>query len=92
MNRINRVGRQTLAAMALLCVAALILSLAGCQTAEECLAADDRQCQSYGVQPGSAGYVQCRMNLDTNRANVRAAERFGNSAGLVGTIERWSDR
>jgi hypothetical protein len=30
---------------------------------------DDSQCRSYGVQPGSDGYVACRMNLATNRAN-----------------------
>jgi hypothetical protein len=29
--------------------------------------ADDAQCRSYGVQPGSPGYVQCRMNLDNAR-------------------------
>jgi primosomal replication protein N len=31
-------------------------------------AGDDAQCQSYGVMPGSPGYVQCRMNLDNQRA------------------------
>jgi hypothetical protein len=65
--------------------------LGGCQTTEERVAADDRQCQSYGVQPGSPAYVQCRMNLDNNRAAVKASERFGNSGGLAGAIERWSE-
>jgi hypothetical protein len=31
-------------------------------------ASDDAQCQSYGVMPGSPGYVQCRMNLDNQHA------------------------
>jgi outer membrane biogenesis lipoprotein LolB len=31
-------------------------------------ASDDAQCQSYGVSPGSPGYVQCRMNLDNQHA------------------------
>jgi hypothetical protein len=28
----------------------------------------DAKCQSYGVAPGSPGYVQCRMNLDNQAA------------------------
>jgi hypothetical protein len=32
------------------------------------LASDDAQCRSYGVQPGSPPYVQCRMNLNNLRA------------------------
>ena len=67
----------------------LTLLLAGCQatTAEQRIAADDRQCQSYGVAPGSPGYVQCRSNLDANRANVRAAQRFGTGEGLISRIQ-----
>jgi hypothetical protein len=33
-------------------------------------ASDDAQCRSYGVTPGSPGYVQCRMNLDNQHAAV----------------------
>lgn len=66
----------------------LALLLAGCQTTEERLAADDAQCRSYGSKPGESAYMQCRMNLDTNYANVKASERFGNSGGLVGAIQR----
>lgn len=63
----------------------LALMLSGCQTTnpEAQIAADDRQCQSYGVAPGSPGYVQCRSNLDTNRANIKAAQRFGTGEGLL---------
>ena len=53
------------------------LLLAGCQTTEERFAKDDAQCQSYGVAKGTPAYTQCRMQIDQNRANVRAAERFG---------------
>lgn len=70
----------------------LALLLAGCQTTQERLAADDAQCRSYGTKPGDPGYIQCRMNLDNNRATVAASERFGNSGGLVGFIERHSDQ
>lgn len=69
-----------------------LLLLTGCQTTEERLAKDDAQCRSYGTKVGDPAYVQCRMSLDTNRANVQASERFGNSGGLVGLIERQSDR
>ena len=32
--------------------------------------ADDVQCRSAGVEPGSPGYAQCRMNLDNQRARL----------------------
>jgi hypothetical protein len=66
----------------------LALLLAGCQTTEERIASDDSQCRSYGTKPGDQAYIQCRMNLDNNRANIKASERFGNSGGVVGFIER----
>lgn len=70
----------------------LALMLGGCQTTEEHVASDDRQCQGYGVAVGSPAYVQCRQNLDTNRSNIKASERFGNSGGLVGFVERQADK
>jgi hypothetical protein len=69
-----------------------VLLLTGCQTTEERIAADDTQCRSYGVAVGSQAYIQCRANLDTNRANIKASERFGNSGGMVGWIERQTDK
>lgn len=63
--------------------ALLALLLAGCQTTEERIAIDDRQCRSYGAVPGSQPYMQCRMNLDTNRANIKAAEGFGGGSPLI---------
>jgi hypothetical protein len=38
------------------------------QAAQIQAANDDAQCRSYGVQPGSPPYVQCRMNLDNQHA------------------------
>jgi len=72
---------------------ALLLAflLGGCLTTEDHAALDDRQCQSYGTKPGDQAYVQCRMNLDTNRANVKAAERLGTGSSLTGTIKRLKD-
>ena len=54
------------------------LLLAGCQTAspEARMAQDDAKCLSYGVAKGSQPYVQCRMQLDQNRANIAASEKF----------------
>lgn len=44
------------------------------QAAAAAMAAnDDAKCQSYGLQPGSEGYAQCRMNLDNQRAQMAAA-------------------
>jgi hypothetical protein len=62
--------------------------LTGCVTSEQRIAQDDTQCLSYGVPKGSPAYVQCRMKLDENRANLQAAASFGNSGGLIGFIER----
>jgi hypothetical protein len=32
---------------------------------------DDAQCRSHGAGPGSQSYIQCRMNLDNRRAQMR---------------------
>jgi hypothetical protein len=43
------------------------------QQAQAIAANDDAQCRSYGAAPGSQTYIQCRMNLDNQRAQIRAA-------------------
>jgi len=43
---------------------------------------DDAQCQSYGAAPGSQAYIQCRMNLDNQRAAMRSAV----AGALVGNM------
>jgi hypothetical protein len=68
------------------------LLLAGCQTTDDRIALDDRQCRSYGVEVGSPAYVQCRSNLDTNRANVRASEGFASGGGLVSRIQAATEK
>lgn len=35
----------------------------------------DEKCRSYGVAPGSPGYVQCRMNLDNQAASDEQQRR-----------------
>ena len=36
-------------------------------------AQDDARCQSYGAQPGSDAYVNCRSQMHTQRQVARAA-------------------
>ena len=70
----------------------LALLMAGGQTTEERMAADDAQCRSYGTRVGDPAYIQCRMNLDSNRGAVKASERFATGSSLFGTLERAADR
>lgn len=70
----------------------LALLVTGCQTTEDRIAADDRQCQSYGVAKGSPEYVMCRANLDAGRANVQASREIGRGSSLTGTIERMNSK
>lgn len=37
--------------------------------------AEDEQCRSYGAQRGSPVYVQCRMNISNQRAQIQANDR-----------------
>ena len=32
---------------------------------------DDELCRSYGAEPGTPSYVDCRLNLSTHRATQR---------------------
>jgi hypothetical protein len=64
----------------------LALLLAGCQTTEERLASEDATCQSYGVQPGSPGYLQCRMMKDQQH-NADAARRQAAIQGALSDMQ-----
>jgi hypothetical protein len=35
---------------------------------------DDARCQSYGFQPGSPGYAQCRKDIDGERRQMGVKE------------------
>lgn len=43
---------------------------------------DDAKCQSFGAQPGTATYTQCRMSLDSQRTQIQhqAAQAYLNRA------------
>jgi hypothetical protein len=43
------------------------------EEAQAIAANEDAQCRSYGAVPGSQAYIQCRMNFDNQRAQMRAA-------------------
>jgi hypothetical protein len=59
-------------------ISLVALTLAGCQTIEESRAAvdraDDARCQQFGARRGTPGYVQCRNDLERNRA-IESANR-----------------
>lgn len=57
-------------------IALCALLLAGCVSVEERNAMDDNQCQSYGAEPGTEAYVQCRMWAETEH---RKREEFNRS-------------
>lgn len=50
--------------------------------------ADDAQCRSYGVKPGSQPYVACRMNLANNRQAAEIAQAQAASAEAIAAADR----
>jgi hypothetical protein len=71
-------GTETGDQMRIAAIIALAGAVAGCaeyeqQQAAAQAASDDAQCRSYGAAPGSQAYIQCRMNIDNQRAQMRAA-------------------
>jgi len=67
------------------CILSLLVVLGGCasqqQTQEQQAAAraaidvdGDAKCRSFGLEPGSPGYVQCRMTLDQARTETDAVQ------------------
>lgn len=65
----------------------VIGSLAGCASPADRMAADDRQCQSYGVAPGSPPYVDCRLRLDQQHANARVVNSLSPGSFILGTLQ-----
>jgi hypothetical protein len=73
--------------MRILGILALGAALAGCAQYEEYQAAqnqaayqaiqqsDDAQCQSYGAQPGTPPYINCRTQLASQRSAEEAQKR-----------------
>jgi hypothetical protein len=47
---------------------------AAAEAAKETSTIDDARCQSYGFQPGSPGYVQCRKDIDSERKQMGVKE------------------
>jgi hypothetical protein len=60
--------------------ASAVLLLTGCGAVQELAALraarDDATCRSYGFQPGSEAFAQCRMAVDQNRmARMHSEDR-----------------
>jgi hypothetical protein len=55
----------------------LLLSLGGCASdpPPNYAAMDDAQCQSFGAKPGTDIYVNCRMQLASQREGEEAQKR-----------------
>jgi hypothetical protein len=57
-------------------LAVAAVALAGCaraeSAAEAAFRADDATCKSYGVEPGTDAYVECRLALDMQKGNTAA--------------------
>ena len=81
-------GRRVTIAMARIVLAVITaVALAGCANSEAAkraaaqaafqaeIKADDAECQSYGAQPGSDAYVQCRLAIDLRKANAEGAAK-----------------
>ena len=57
-------------------VAATLVLLAGCQTAEEMRAADENRCISYGFRPRTDAFAECLQRIDIDRRmSLREASR-----------------
>ncbi|MBB5045167.1 hypothetical protein [Shinella fusca] len=57
-------------------LAATLLLLAGCQTAEEMRAADENRCISYGFRPRTDAFAECLQRIDIDRRmSLREASR-----------------
>jgi len=72
-------GTRTGTCLVLLGWPIIAVLLAGCASAEQIAAQQDRTCQSYGMLPGTPEYGACRMQLaDVQRAQqAEAIRRFG---------------
>jgi hypothetical protein len=75
--------RASLALTAFVLIAAV--NLAGCSskmpTAQDVAAIDDAACRSYGAQPGTQAYFECRMAKD--RQNTALAAAIIGNGGLL---------
>jgi hypothetical protein len=76
---------------------ALLTLLTGCMPgsspedrAVAVVAADDRQCQSYGAQPWTSAYIRCRLAINERRQQSAAvlAGVTLDDAGYAGDVPR----
>lgn len=70
----------------------IALFLSACATAKEqearFAALDEEKCKSFGFQPGTLQFADCRLQLDKQRTAARAAllsSSVGSTCSTVGT-------
>lgn len=58
-------------------IAAAVLTLSGCMTAQERREADEAQCRSYGFKRGNDAFAECLQRIDLDRrAQMRVARDY----------------
>ena len=71
------------------------LSLGGCMTREERIAAqnarDDQKCLSFGARRGTDAYVSCRAQLDAAETTAAAIEEAAPPRGPQTVVVQGSD-
>jgi hypothetical protein len=88
---LRRLAPALLVASKPMTIVVLSLALLGCESAQEIAAREaaerarvaaalDRECRSWGVAPGSAGYVQCRAELLRARTAAEIANQQADAA------------
>jgi hypothetical protein len=64
---------------------ALVLMVSGCQSVADRRSQDDAECRSWGAQPGTTVYAQCRAAQMQNRTqNAAIDQQHRASMGLIG--------
>jgi hypothetical protein len=61
--------------------------LTGCTSHQDLVRRDDEHCRSYGAQPGSPAYVQCRLAQDDIHQRDRDASA-SSPAGMIANAIR----
>jgi hypothetical protein len=58
--------------MKIVAIAIACCVLCACASTVDLAKIDDAKCKSYGAQPGTPVYAQCRTQMDTTRTTARA--------------------
>ena len=70
--------------MRIILTIATVLLIAGC-AAEQQMARDQVNCESYGFRPGTPEYANCKMQLEQSRRHRAATAAAGGPAYCTGS-------